>query len=85
MVDDLQLVPLRTTRAIQAGTDTALNQGVTTHSADAIGTLIDSVSPIVSMERDGLVVIALGSSADADVPAYLTLAEAAEGKGVDVH
>ena len=58
---------------------------MTTHSADAIGTLIDSVKPIVSMERDGLVVIALGSTADADGPAYLTLAEAAESKGVDVH
>ncbi len=58
---------------------------MTTHSADALGTLIDSVKPIVSMERDGLVVIALGSTADADGPAYLTLAEAAESQGVDVH
>ena len=58
---------------------------MTTHSADALGTLIDSVKPIVSMERDGLVVIALGSAADAAGPAYLTLAEAAETQGVDVH
>ncbi len=58
---------------------------MTTHSADAIGTLIDSVHPIVSMERDGLVVIALGSTADADGPAYLTLAEATQEHGIDVH
>ena len=58
---------------------------MSTRSADALGTLIDSVKPIVSMERDGLVVIALGSTADADGPAYLTLAEAAETQGVDVH
>jgi hypothetical protein len=43
---------------------------MTTHSADGIGTLIDSVKPIVSMERDGLVVIALGSATNADGPAY---------------
>jgi hypothetical protein len=58
---------------------------MTTHSADAIGTLIDSVKPVVSMERDGLVVIALGSAADAAESAYLTLAEAAESEAIDVH
>jgi hypothetical protein len=58
---------------------------MTTHSADAIGSLMESVTPIVSMERDGLVVIALGSASDEAGPAYLTLTEAAEAKGVDVH
>ncbi len=58
---------------------------MTTPSADAIGTLIDSVKPIVSMERDGLVVIALGSTAGKPGPAYLTLGEAAETDAVDVH
>ena len=59
---------------------------MTTHSAGAVGTLIDSVKPIVSMERDGLVVIALGSSSvDAAGPTYLTLAEATDAQVVDVH
>ena len=58
---------------------------MTTRSADVIGTLIDSVRPIVSMERDGLVVIALGSAAEEDGPAYLTLAEATQKHGIDVH
>jgi len=58
---------------------------MTTPSSDALGIFIDSVKPIVTMERDGLVVIALGSAADAVVPAYLTLDEAAGGSVIDVH
>jgi hypothetical protein len=58
---------------------------MTNRSADAIGTLIDSVKPIVSMERDGLVVIALGSASNETGPAYLTLHEATGASAVDVH
>jgi hypothetical protein len=47
--------------------------------------LIDSLSPIVTMERDGLVVIALGSSRHMAPPAYLTLEEAVGAHQVDVH
>ena len=34
-----------------------------TTPSDAVGTLLDSVKPIVTMERDGLVVIALSANA----------------------
>ncbi len=51
----------------------------------ALERLISTVSPIVTMERDGLVVIALGATADAASPAYLTLAEAAQTDKLDVH
>ena len=37
------------------------------------------------MERDGLVVIALGATTDTAVPAYLTLDEATRANAVDVH
>jgi hypothetical protein len=53
--------------------------------AAVIEQLIDRVAPIVTMERDGLVVMALGTaSADAG-PAYLTLDEAVSAKAVDIH
>jgi len=58
---------------------------MTTRSADAIGTLIDSVKPIVTMERDGLVVIALAADSPLGVPAYLTFDEATTGEALDVH
>jgi hypothetical protein len=51
----------------------------------ALERLISTVSPIVTMERDGLVVIALGATADTAVPPYLTLDEATRAKAVDVH
>jgi hypothetical protein len=51
----------------------------------AIEQLIDSVEPIVTMERDGLVVIALGSTQDEAGPAYLTLDEATTSSSVDIH
>ncbi len=57
---------------------------MTTPSTDPIARFIDSVSPIVTMERDGLVVIAL-DSATQDCPAYLTLEEAAQKDALDVH
>ena len=53
--------------------------------SDAVGTLLDSVKPIVTMERDGLVVIALSANATPDLPAYLTFDEAAASEAVDVH
>ena len=37
------------------------------------------------MERDGLVVIALGSASAESGPAYLTLDEAVSAKAVDIH
>ena len=55
-----------------------------THAA-VIEQLIDRVRPIVTMERDGLVVIALGTGSDGSGPAYLTLDEAAGTGAVDVH
>ncbi len=51
----------------------------------AIERLIDSLDPIVTMERDGLVVIALGSSLGTATPAYLTLEEAVSARLVDIH
>ena len=51
----------------------------------ALERLIDSVTPLVTMERDGLVVIALGATADTTGPAYLTLNEATSAGAVDVH
>jgi hypothetical protein len=55
-----------------------------THGAVIEG-LIDRVRPIVTMERDGLVVIALGSASAESGPAYLTLDEAVSAKVVDIH
>lgn len=43
-----------------------------THAA-VIDGLIDGVRPIVTMERDGLIVIALGTGSGQPGPAYLTL------------
>jgi hypothetical protein len=51
----------------------------------ALERLISTISPIVTMERDGLVVIALGARADTALPAYLTLDEATRANAVDVH
>jgi hypothetical protein len=47
---------------------------------DPLARVVDSVSPVVTMERDGLVVMALGTQWDEDAPACLTLDHAtAEG------
>ena len=43
------------------------------------------LQPIVTMERDGLVVVALGSASDGAAPAYLTLDEAVSANAVDIH
>lgn len=58
---------------------------MTTGPGPSLGHLLDAVTPIVTMERDGLVVIALGAAAEADGPAYLTFDEAAGTSAVDVH
>ncbi len=71
--------------ATQGGTGRVHGVGMTTRSADPIGTLIDSVKPLVTMECDGLVVIALASDLPSGVPAYLTFDEAAATDAVDVH
>jgi hypothetical protein len=54
------------------------------HSA-AIERLVDQVRPIVTMERDGLVVVALSAETPPPAPAYLTLDEAVEAKAADIH
>jgi hypothetical protein len=55
--------------------------GTTTHPLDQ---LIDSVRPIVTMERDGLVLIALATAAQPEGSDYLTLDEAADSDAVEV-
>ena len=51
----------------------------------AITQFLDSVTPIVTMERDGRVVIALDVTTDTAGPAYLTLDEATQANVVDIH
>jgi hypothetical protein len=51
----------------------------------ALQELIDQVSPIVTMEREGLVIVALGVGASQTGQAYLTLDEAVSAKAVAVH
>ena len=58
---------------------------MTTASTSPISKLLDSLDPIVTMERDGLVVIALGTSLTGDGPAYLTLDEALAAQAVGIH
>lgn len=51
---------------------------------DPLRRVIDSISPILTMERDGLVVIALETRWDEPGPAYLTLDEATAGKVIEI-
>jgi hypothetical protein len=51
----------------------------------AITQLLDGVTLFVTMERDGLVVIALDATTENAGPAYLTLDEAAGANVVDIH
>ena len=50
-----------------------------------IARVIDSVSPILTMERDGLVVIALETRWDEQGPAYLTLDQASQENVIEIH
>ena len=54
-------------------------------AADAVGKAIGSIRPIVSMWRDGLTVIALGSSAANRTPDYLTFDQATADAALDIH
>jgi hypothetical protein len=56
-----------------------------TTQSPVIERLIDSVTPIVTMERDGLVVIALSAAAESAGPTYLTLDEATRAGAVEIH
>jgi hypothetical protein len=58
---------------------------MTTASTSPISKLLESLDPIVTMERDGLVVIALGSSLTGAAPTYLTLDEALAAQAVGIH
>ena len=79
------LVPLVTTRATGAGTPLADSGAMASTHGPALEQLIGTIAPIVTMERDGLVVIALGATSDSAVPAYLTLDEATQANAVDIH
>lgn len=52
---------------------------------DPLARLIDSVAPVVTMEQEGLVVIALRTRWNEDGPAYLTFEQAHADKVVEIH
>ncbi len=54
-------------------------------AADTVGNTIGSIHPIVSMWRDGLTVIALGSTVKNRLPDYLTLEQATADAALDIH
>ena len=54
-------------------------------AAAAVARALAATSPIVSMWRDGLTVIALGSSATNRAPNYLTLDQATADAALDIH
>jgi hypothetical protein len=55
------------------------------NAAAAVSRALAATSPIVSMWRDGLSVIALGSSVENRAPDYLTLDQATADAGLDIH
>lgn len=54
-------------------------------STAPIAKLLDSLEPIVTMERDGLVLIALGTSHLGESSSYLTLEEALAVQAIAIH
>ncbi len=55
------------------------------NAAAAVGRALEAMSPIVSMWRDGLTVIALGSTLKNRAPDYLTFDQATGGATLDIH
>jgi hypothetical protein len=55
------------------------------NTSGAVTRALTATSPIVSMWRDGLTVIALGSTVESRPPDYLTFDEATADAALDIH